>query len=507
MRALVLIIVLLVGSPALGQQLKAITNSIGMKLVLIHPGSFTMGSPTEEVGRLDDESPHEVTISESYYLGMYEVTLCQFGKVMSEYSIHIQDSQLPVGQVNWQDAVSFCKKLSELPEEKDSGRVYRLPTEAEWEYACRATSGAAYPFGDAAESLGEYAWFGEGLGGKIHPVGEKKPNRWGLYDMLGNVSEWCQDRYADYPSEATTDPRGASGGSNRVHRGSDLLGGAAFCRSASRYSCSLSLRKRLHGFRIALTLSGKQPEAFSQELKAISNSIGMKLVLIPSGTFTMGSLCGQVQGGVSPHEVTITKSYYLGVYEVTQGQYERVMGKNPSYYSKQRLGNSDCSMYPVEMLSWEEAVVFCKNLSELREEKTAGREYRLPTEAEWEYACRATSIASFCFGDSVSSLWEYAWFGEGPTGTTHPVGGKKPNRWGLYDMHGNVAEWCQDWFGENAIDDMDPIGPDEGLLKVLRGGVYEFDDSDCPSWQRSGAKPADIEALYGFRVAMSPSVK
>jgi formylglycine-generating enzyme required for sulfatase activity len=221
----------------------------------------------------------------------------------------------------------------------------------------------------------------------------------------------------------------------------------------------------------------------------------------------MGSLSGEVKGGVSPHEVTITKSYYLGVYEVTQAQYERVIGKNPSCYSKQRLGNSDSRMYPVEMLSWEEAVVFCKNLSELPEEKSAGREYRLPTEAEWEYACRATSIGSFCFGDSVWSLGEYAWFGEGPTGTTHPVGQKKPNRWGLYDMHGNVAEWCQDWFGENAIDEMDPIGPDEGLLRVLRGGVYEFGDSDCPSWQRTGAKPADIEALYGFRVAMSPLVK
>ena len=135
MRALILSIVLLIGSPALGQQLKAITNSIGMKLVLIHPGSFTMGSPMNEVGRRDNEMQHEVTISKSYYLGLYEVTQGQYENVMGSNPSRFKGSKNPVEMVSWDDAVSFCKKLSELPEEKAAGREYRLPTEAEWEYA------------------------------------------------------------------------------------------------------------------------------------------------------------------------------------------------------------------------------------------------------------------------------------------------------------------------------------------------------------------------------------
>ena len=151
MRSLVLFIVLLIGSPALGQQLKEITNSIGMKLVLIHAGSFAMGSIIEESGRKDRELLHEVTISKSYYLGVYEVTQWQYEKVIGTKPIPVKTNLFPIQNVSWDDAVAFCKKLSELPDEKVAGRVYRLPTEAEWEYACRATSGAAYSFGDSVD--------------------------------------------------------------------------------------------------------------------------------------------------------------------------------------------------------------------------------------------------------------------------------------------------------------------------------------------------------------------
>ena len=187
MRSLVLFIVLLIGSPAFGQQLKEITNSIRMKLVLIHPGSFTMGSPVTELDRKPNETAHEVTLSQSYYLGANEVTQGEYEKVMGANPSNFKGSKNPVETVNWEDAVSFCKKLSEMPEEKAAGRSYRLPTEAEWEYACRTRSTTSYSFGETAESLGEYAWFGAGLEGKTHPVGLKKPNRWGVYDMHGNV--------------------------------------------------------------------------------------------------------------------------------------------------------------------------------------------------------------------------------------------------------------------------------------------------------------------------------
>jgi formylglycine-generating enzyme required for sulfatase activity len=171
----------------------------------------------------------------------------------------------PVETVSWEDAVEFCKKLSELPEEKKAGRVYRLPTEAQWEYACRGGSKTAFSFGENSKSLGDYAWFGENSNGQTHPVGENKANAWGLYDMQGNVWEWCSDRYGDYPKGAVSDPVGPREGSYRVVRGGGWRNKAAHCRSALRFRGLPSSRKggdepsfrdAGYGFRVALSSSG-----------------------------------------------------------------------------------------------------------------------------------------------------------------------------------------------------------------------------------------------------------
>jgi len=244
--------------------METITNSIGMKLVLISKGTFVMGSPESEQGRDDGETQHEVTISEDYYLGVFEVTRGQYEKVMGTNLSYFQkrvigksdSSMYPVDQVSWEDAVEFCKKLSELPEEKKAGRVYRLPTEAEWEYACRAGSKAAYSFGANSKTLGDYAWFGENSGRHTHPVGEKKANAWGLYDMHGNVWEWCSDWYGVYPKGSVSDPSGPSEGSIRVDRGGSWAYGAANCRSAYRGWGAPSYRIGNDGFRVALSSSG-----------------------------------------------------------------------------------------------------------------------------------------------------------------------------------------------------------------------------------------------------------
>ena len=249
-----------------------------------------------------------------------------------------------------------------------------------------------------------------------------------------------------------------------------------------------------------------------QQPKAITNSIGMKLVRIHAGSFTMGSPVdeeGRKDMQESAYAVSISKSYYLGVYEVTQGQYETVMGGNPSYFSGKTIGNRDSSKYPVENLTWDEAVFFCKKLSDLPDEKGAGRVYRLPTEAEWEYACRATSSAAFCFGDSSEGLGEFAWFGEDADDPkladfTHPVGGKKANRWGLHDMHGNVGEWCQDWFRLYPSGEVtDPQGPPVGSVRVFRGGSFQNEANDCRSARREGEPQLRREFDVGLRIALS----
>ncbi len=247
----------------LAQSPKEITNSIGMKLVLIPKGTFMMGSPENEEGHQWDEKQHKVTFSEGYYLGVTEVTQGQYESVMGTNPSFFQGGKIrgsssnhPVEYVSWKDAVEFCKKLSELPEEKADGRVYRLPTEAEREYACRAGSKSAYSFGESSKSLGDYAWFKENSNGQTHPVGEKKANAWGLYDMHGNVFEWCSNPYYEYPKSAISDSTDPIEPSFRMDRGGSWGYGAAYCRSASRYLVVPETRDSSLGFRVALNPSG-----------------------------------------------------------------------------------------------------------------------------------------------------------------------------------------------------------------------------------------------------------
>jgi formylglycine-generating enzyme required for sulfatase activity len=252
------------------RDLPKITNSIGMKLVLIPKGTFTMGPTIDEKELFGHEEQHEVTISQDYYLGVTEVTQAQYEKMMGKNPSYFQGAKvgnantaLPVENVSWDDAVEFCKKLSDLPEEKKAGRVYRLPTEAEWEYACRSGSKSAYSFGESSKSLGDYAWFDQNSNGQTDPVGQKKPNAWGLYDMLGNVWEWCSDWYDEYPKGAVSDPTGPIKGSVRVYRGGSWSNVAVGCRSAYRRRSAPSLRGDHLGFRVALSPSGipQSPEA------------------------------------------------------------------------------------------------------------------------------------------------------------------------------------------------------------------------------------------------------
>jgi formylglycine-generating enzyme required for sulfatase activity len=246
---------------------KEITNSIGMKLVLIPKGTFMMGSPASEKGRQKDETQHEVTIRKDYYLGVHEVTQSEYQQVMNKNPSNFQGEKIkgdssphPVDQMSWNDAVEFCKRLSELPEEKKAGRVYRLPTEAEWEYACRAGSTTAYSFGESSQSLGDYAWFSNNSDDRTHPVGQKKPNAWGLYDMHGNVFEWCSDWYAEYPKGAVSDPAGPKEGSSRVGRGGSWSNFAAGCRSAFRIRGNPVVSFDYFGFRLALSSQSGIPK-------------------------------------------------------------------------------------------------------------------------------------------------------------------------------------------------------------------------------------------------------
>ena len=237
----------------LGVRVK-LRNSIGMELMLIPPGEFLMGSPGFEDGREGDETQLKVTLTKPFFMGITEVTQAHFFRILRKNPSKFKAVKHPVEQLTWDEAVEFCGRLSDLPSEKRAGRVYRLPTEAEWEYACRAGTTTAYSFGNDRGQLSNYGWWKVNSGGATHPVGLKKPNPWGLHDMHGNVYELCRDWHGNYSSGAVTDPAGPLSGSHRVCRGGGLHSPLQSCRSAKRGPHPPDSRQANLGFRVVCTI-------------------------------------------------------------------------------------------------------------------------------------------------------------------------------------------------------------------------------------------------------------
>ena len=244
----------------------------------------------------------------------------------------------------------------------------------------------------------------------------------------------------------------------------------------------------------------------------LGNGMRLEMILIPAGTFTMGSPATEkdrLPGEEPQHKVTITKPFYMGKFHVTQEQYEAVMGTNPSYF-KGRPKN------PVEQVTWFDAVAFGEKLA--KQSGAADVRLSLPTEAQWEYACRAGTQTRFYFGDDENELEHYAWYGKN-SGVdtagygTHPVGEKKPNKFGLHDMHGNVHAWCRDWYDRKYFSDSpkdDPLGPEKGefqnaingAARVARGGAWNYFYGHCRSAFRGNIAPDSRSDSSGFRVVV-----
>ncbi len=228
----------------------------------------------------------------------------------------------------------------------------------------------------------------------------------------------------------------------------------------------------------------------------LGNGVHLEFILIPAGEFDMGSPRSEEarENDEEPvRRINITKPFYIGRYEVTQAQWKAVMGYTQSHFKGLDL--------PVDGIRWAHAVDFCIRLSEREFES-----FRLPTEAEWEYACRAGNVTSFSFGDVPSLLTQYAWFNSNSDHTTHPVGQKAPNAFGLYDMHGNVWEWCSDWYDKYSADSViDPKGPPDGSSRTLRGGSWFCTPGPCRSGNRGWNTPDTRDDDVGFRVVLECS--
>jgi formylglycine-generating enzyme required for sulfatase activity len=262
-------------------------------------------------------------------------------------------------------------------------------------------------------------------------------------------------------------------------------------------------------------LDGKKHQGQRELVTAeLGDGVTMEFVRIPKGTFLMGPRPGDWSHWKEdrPRRVSITKDFFLGIYEVTQEQYLQVMSNNPSAFSRSGTNSKevrglDTRRFPVEQVSWEEATGFCSRLRASGKRRFGG--FRLPTEAEWEYACRGGSDKAYCFGDEFEKLDEHAWHRENSGGRTHQVGRRKPNGFGLYDMHGNVQEWCLDWGGLlNTLGLIDPVRfkpPVHSQVRILRGGSWTMPPIDSRAGSRNWGIPkgqAFAEDL-GFRVAFS----
>ncbi len=514
-----------------------LATDLGIKLVAIPAGTFMMGIPPDEASPNSNAAPQtRVTLTQDFFLGSTDVTQGQYEAIMGKNPSLFQAAgqDAPVERVEWENATVFCEKLTDrecaaglLP----ADYAFTLPTEAQWEYACRAGTTGPY-----AGDIDAMAWYNKNSGNTTHPVAQKQPNAWGLYDMYGDVAQWCGDSPLTYPGGAVTDPVGPVPGTmlpqylaevtNPARRpqvyGHVVRGGSyqeAPWGSASRRFIP-GYYGRWIGFRIALVhLTDAQVVAYTaqQDQKQaqsrltalavlrshLAADIGIKLVAIPAGTFMMGSPpdeTGRDADEGLQTRVTLTGDFFLGATDVTQGQYEAVMGTNPSAF---KTAGQDA---PVEAVSWHDAMNFCQKLTD--RECAAGLlpadyAFTLPTEAQWEYACRAETTGPYA-GDLDAMAWNVKNSGH----TTHPVGTKQPNAWGLYDMYGNVKQWCADSLETYPGGDVtDPTGhvpnytnlTHSGYRYVARGGYWG--DSGGSSISRQ-LYPGFTGPMIGFRIAL-----
>jgi formylglycine-generating enzyme required for sulfatase activity len=521
----------------------------------IKPGKFRMGSPDEEERRWENESPqHEVTLTQGFWLADTPCTQELWMAIaQSKNPSKFSGDRHPVEQVSWEDCKQWLNQLNEA----HPSIISSLPTEAQWEYSCRAGSTSEYCFGDEEQELEKYAWYGKNSDSKTHPVAEKLANAWGLYDVHGNVWEWCQDWFGAYTQKNITDPIGLSEGEQRVLRGGCWLYAGQSLRSASRHGNFPSNKNYDLGFRIASSALGAEPSERASSVKVIVKPteldrdppearfwksgkkpdwvsafgkdkyglwcefqvpnywpdteangkermgtepmgfVTQRMRWIKPGTFVMGSPETTSDLWIrdeTEHEVTLTQGFWMAATPCTQELWLSVDRKsNPSKFFGRRH-------HPVDGISWEDCQAWIKKLKQYVPLMNPS----LPSEAQWEFTCRAGATGEYCFGDSENELGYYAWYGSNSGNGHHSVGQKLPNAWGVYDMHGNIWEWCHDWYGRFSRKSVvDPIGLEKGQLRVTRGGGWNSPARDLRSSCRFIGAPNDRLNFLGFRIASS----
>ena len=508
------------------------------------PGSFTRhwskGTESyweEPVNQFDEEADYTITLTQGFWFAETETTQELWKAVMGKNLGWIaRTDNIPMG-LSWEGMQEFISKLNDggyAP----NGFEFRLPTEAQWEYACMAgTTGERYGELDAI------AWHEGNARGSQNEVGQKEPNAWGLYDMLGNAWEWCSDWYGRYPNRDLTDYAGPQKGSLHVVRGGwGFPGWAPAGWVTSVENCSRTCRgaKDQGVVRLVLVPEGQKssqnalalevvesaendeasaPDAVASDSNATDwtspGKAGARMEVEINGVKAAfrwcppGNLARRWSKGTErfwekqtdwdddkqDFDVALTQGFWLAETETTQELWKAVTGNNPSLEERTRKR-------PVNNVSWDDAQEFISKLND-GGYAPAGFEFRLPTEAQWEYACMAGTA-----GERYGELDAIAWY-EGNTGVgdiANEVGLKKPNAWGLYDMLGNIEEWCYDRYEKYPMKVLtDYIGPQEGSYHVVRGCCCDNSPAVCKRSFRAFLADKSIGGCYiGFRLALVP---
>ncbi len=466
-------------------------------------GSFNMGGTVQK-----DETPiHKVTLT-SFRLAKTETTVAQWrvfcnatGRSMPKAPDWGWIDNYPIVNVSWNDAIAYCNWLS-----KKTGKRYRLPTEAEWEYAARGgnkSKGYTYAGSDFLDGI---SWYKDNAASRAYACGLKRSNELGLYDMSGNVAEWCNDWYdATYYADCPNDnPKGPYDGSYRIVRGGSWNNSPTFSKVETRTGEEdLSKGHSNCGFRVVLSIDKADTDSkwegseYVFDFGDLSNYLEM--IDVPGGSFNMGGAKGTDEKPI--HQVTLN-SFFMAQKETTVKQWKlyctetgKKMPKVPNW------GWID--NYPIVNVSWNEAVAYCNWLS-----KEEGQSYRLPTEAEWEYAARGGNKSEGYIYAGSDNLDEVGWNKDNAAFKAHDIFEiyKKSNELGLNNMSGNVWEWCNDRYVATYYaksPSTNPQGPSVGSYRVVRGGSFDTPALNCRVVSRYYNVPTLVSSSYGFRVVFS----
>ena len=487
-----------------------------VEMLLVPPGKYYRGEGKNAV---------VVTLTRPLWVGKYEVTQQQYAAVAGRNPSHFDQkdaSAYPVDAVSHRQAIAFCEQANMLTDGE-----FRLPTEAEWEYAYRAGTRTTWYNGDDETKVEAIAQFGENNRKQPAKVGSRAPNVFGLHDMAGNLWEIVSDYWTPrYDRRTTVDPIGPEKGQGCVTRGGNWGGIAWQVRAANRTRDAETYAGAHLGFRIvhmaqlpkaalpapppldctgpngadAATVLASQ-RAWARHMGAASHEklfpitedrkVSVRMVLLPPGKYYQGN---PGKGAI----VTLTHPLWVGKYEVTQHQFASVMGKNPSHF-KQEGKNTE--VWPVDMVSYLDAKAFCEKAS-----KNTDARFRLPTEAEWEYAYRAGTRTKFYNGDDNDKSGEIGQCTNNNFVSTTRVGTKLPNAFGLFDMAGSLWERCSDYWNPSyePVEATDPQGPESGFARAQRGGGWDTYCRTCNATSRGGSTEAYAGSQTGFRLTRVP---